>query len=697
MSSPLGSRLSLTAPDEATISTEPEARTSGALLALSPNSSAPGWQPILHASNQVVLYNPTSHALSIRHNRDVYYSGSDTTHYCPYCKQPLPPDFEYDINDEAEEEFPESTARAPNYFQLLEIANETSSRPSSPGAENLGPRTGIFGADAMAEGYFKAFFQEECKLGMGAYGSVFLCQHVLDGNALGHFAVKKIAVGESHTYLLQILREVRLLERLHHPNIITYHHAWLENCQFSSFGPKVPTLHVLMQWAEGGSLDDFIDLRLGRPTHLPRPPSRRKSRSQSPRSRSPTPTRAQPNPENYEEPDQHSRSARIRAFRAAKAGQRQKPELQSRRSSRRDRRNLKAVHLLSAEEVRSLFGDIVEGLAFLHDKAILHLDLKPGNVLLTWDEDQDQRLVLEYTSPESLPSPHTGLLQQIDSKADMWSLGMVLYKLLFFKLPYRYAAEGDANGEASAQDLEEGEKMKKLEREIQTYAGFRMTPALVSAFEARRLPRAYLILLESLLSVNPAARPTCERVLGAIREGRLDPVEPNANSNNLGTLISVPRRASSGPESPSSTSPSSPPPPTESKEGVLVLPHPARNGAAQSPSPTPLQRLLVGNPEMTVDTVENMTVTAGTDTVSRLLIPSGVWLHTLKSVILVGKILSIGSICANSYPNPKVVLILSVAAALDTWADDLWVCAALVLLHILVLRFWCAVGGCCVT
>lgn len=63
----------------------------------------------------------------------------------------------------------------------------------------------------------------------------------------------------------------------------------------------------------------------------------------------------------------------------------------------------KAVHLLRAEEVKSLFGDVVEGLAFLvsrfhvlckhilmecmqHDKSILHLDLKPGNVLLTWDE-----------------------------------------------------------------------------------------------------------------------------------------------------------------------------------------------------------------------------------------------------------------------------------------------------------------------
>jgi serine/threonine protein kinase len=38
----------------------------------------------------------------------------------------------------------------------------------------------------------------------------------------GHFAVKKIAIGDSHSYLIQILREVRLLETLSHPNIVMY-------------------------------------------------------------------------------------------------------------------------------------------------------------------------------------------------------------------------------------------------------------------------------------------------------------------------------------------------------------------------------------------------------------------------------------------------------------------------------------------
>jgi len=218
------------------------------------------------------------------------------------------------------------------------------------------------------------------------------------------------------------------------------------------------------------------------------------------------------------------------------------------------------VHLLSAQDVKSLFKDVVEGLAFLHEKSILHLDLKPGNVLLTWDEGSmipramlsdfgtsrdmihtsraraGNTGTLEYTSPESLPSPHTGLLQQVGSKADMWSLGMILHKLLFFKLPYRYASEGNADGSASG-EISEGDKMDKLEREVLSYPGFKSTQPLITTFEARRLPRAYLVLLESLLNVVTSVRPSCERVSSAIREGRLDPIREDPNQRKVNNLL----------------------------------------------------------------------------------------------------------------------------------------------------------------
>jgi hypothetical protein len=198
-----------------------------------------------------------------------------------------------------------------------------------------------------------------------------------------------------------------------------------------------------MQWAEGGSLDDFIDVRLGRkPAHVHMhpflTPSARLSDSFPSRATSPTSSAQEDDMDNtptqsgsndipsgrdgweksrktrtYLTPDSkpedlHSRSARIRAFRAyqrapAEEKERMRNEMgdvfagtqagnagsgwvgEGLNSEPRNR-EWTAVHLLSAEEVHSLFRDVVEGLGFLHSKSILHLDLKPGNVLLTWDE-----------------------------------------------------------------------------------------------------------------------------------------------------------------------------------------------------------------------------------------------------------------------------------------------------------------------
>jgi hypothetical protein len=86
----------------------------------------------------------------------------------------------------------------------------------------------------------------------------------------------------------------------------------------------------------------------------------------------------------------------------------------------------------------------------------------------------------------------------------MWSLGMILHKLIFFRLPYPEIDAADKDG---------------IEREVLAYPGWKANPDIFAACKRRGLPRAILVLLEGLLNRNPRERPTSERVLHALREG----------------------------------------------------------------------------------------------------------------------------------------------------------------------------------
>lgn len=187
---------------------------SAALVPVDPN-----WHPILQVSNQVVLYNPTNHALSVHHSGEATHSASRPT-VCPYCARPLPNDDEDDSPIDADFDDVASTSRAPNYFQLLEVANETASRPSSPplGVEDEDEESSAnesanntFKPSAMAEGYFKAFFREEARIGMGANGSVYLCQV-----STSSFADRIIALRASAEHPAYVYR-MRTRGSVHHP------------------------------------------------------------------------------------------------------------------------------------------------------------------------------------------------------------------------------------------------------------------------------------------------------------------------------------------------------------------------------------------------------------------------------------------------------------------------------------------------
>eukprot|EP00977_Amphora_coffeiformis_P010749 scaffold2518_cov178-Amphora_coffeaeformis.AAC.8 len=79
---------------------------------------------------------------------------------------------------------------------------------------------------------FRSEFEQMQALGKGGFGSVFRCRNNLDGR---EYAIKKVCIrrkSENDTTfnqrLQRVLREVKILAVLDHPNIVRYYTAWLE-------------------------------------------------------------------------------------------------------------------------------------------------------------------------------------------------------------------------------------------------------------------------------------------------------------------------------------------------------------------------------------------------------------------------------------------------------------------------------------
>ncbi|ESL07506.1 protein kinase [Trypanosoma rangeli SC58] len=143
-----------------------------------------------------------------------------------------------------------------------EEATDTPGRVNASVADPIGGEEVNVGGEGVSDhgGYYKRYFREIQKLGNGTFGGVYLCQHVMEGVALGYFALKKIPVGDNVEYLQKVLREVRILEEVkQHPNVVEYNHSWVDVAQLADFGPPVRCLFILMEYATLGSLDSYLE------------------------------------------------------------------------------------------------------------------------------------------------------------------------------------------------------------------------------------------------------------------------------------------------------------------------------------------------------------------------------------------------------------------------------------------------------
>ncbi len=154
--------------------------------------------------------------------------------------------------------------------------------------------------------------------------------------------------------------------------------------------------------------------------------------------------------------------------------------------------------------------ELAEGLHHAHSRQILHRDIKPANILLT-DEGlpmlldfnlaQDQRHdwieegvggTLRYMSPEQL----LGLLSskvKLDSRSDVYSLGMVLYELLYHRTCYP-----DQHGLSSQGEVSDAMILRMLED--------RQQPPVFPIDRVQHITPAVTAILEKCLRRNPEDR-----------------------------------------------------------------------------------------------------------------------------------------------------------------------------------------------
>jgi serine/threonine protein kinase len=108
--------------------------------------------------------------------------------------------------------------------------------------------------------------------------------------------------------------------------------------------------------------------------------------------------------------------------------------------------------LLSETEAKAIFMQIHASVAYIHSKKVIHRDIKPNNIMFL-DENRENVVLIDfgisgYTSGNVKevvkagtlkflpPEFASGLSYSSNSKFDVWSLGIVLFHMLFGILPF---------------------------------------------------------------------------------------------------------------------------------------------------------------------------------------------------------------------------------------------------------------------